>query len=60
VLKLRKNSIVDLPSALIFASIFLLMVFKVLPVAILVAIAGLFGIAISLLRSHAAPKGDAK
>ena len=58
VVKLRKSSIVDLPSALIFVVIFLLMVFKILPVAILVAIAGLFGIAISLLRSRAAPKGD--
>ena len=60
VLKLRKTSIVDLPSVLIFVTIFLLMVFKILPVAILVAIAGLFGIAISLLRSRFAPKGDAE
>jgi len=58
VLKLRKNSIVDLPSALIFVLVFLLAVYKLLPVAILVAIAGLFGIAISLLRDRAAPKGD--
>jgi len=60
VLKLRKNSIVDMPAALIFISIFLLAVFKVLPVALLVAIAGVFGIAISLIRRRAAPKGDAE
>ena len=59
VLKLRKSSIVDLPSALIFIVIFLLMVFKILPVEALVAIAGFFGIAVSLLRNHFTPKGDA-
>jgi chromate transporter len=60
VLKLRKNSIIDLPSALIFVAVFVLAVYKVLPVAILVAIAGFFGIAISLLRNRFTPKGDAK
>ncbi|MCL2662093.1 MAG: chromate transporter [Oscillospiraceae bacterium] len=60
VMKLRKNSIVDLPSALIFTVIFLLMVFKILPVAVLVTLAGLFGIAISLLRNRSTPKGDAE
>jgi chromate transporter len=59
VLKLRKNSVVDLPSALIFTVIFLLTVFKTLPVAALVAIAGLLGIAVSQIRSRATPKGDA-
>jgi chromate transporter len=60
VLKLRKNSLIDLPSAVIFVVIFLLAVYKILPVAILVAVAGVFGIAISLLRNRATPKGDAK
>jgi len=60
VIKLRKNSIVDLSTALIFLAVFLLSVFRVLPVALLVAIAGVFGIAISLLRDRATPKGDAE
>ena len=60
VMKLRKNSIIDFTSALIFVVIFLLTVFKILPVAILVAIAGVFGVAISFLRDYAAPKGDAE
>jgi len=60
VLKLRKNSIVDIPAALIFIAVFLLAVYKVLPVALLVAIAGVFGIAISILRKRLAPKGDAE
>ena len=60
VLKLRKNSIVDIPAALIFIAVFLLAVYKVLPVALLVAIAGVFGIAISMLRKRLAPKGDAE
>ena len=60
VVKLRKSSIIDLPSALIFVVVFLLMVFKILPVALLVALSGLFGIAISILRKNSAPKGDAK
>ena len=63
VFKLRKNSIVDIPSALIFIAIFLLAVYKILPVAALVAIAGVFGIAFSMLRKRLAPKapkGDAE
>jgi len=60
VLKLRKNSVVDLSSALIFIAIFLLAVYKVLPVALLVAIAGVFGIAISLIRERMTPRGDAE
>jgi len=60
VFKLRKNSIADLPSALIFIAIFLLAIFKLLPVAVLVAMAGVFGTAISMLRDRATPKGDAK
>ena len=59
VLRLRKNSIIDLPSVLIFLAVFLLAIFKVLPVAALVAIAGVFGIAISLVRKRLAPKEDA-
>jgi len=58
VLKLRKNSIVDLTAAAIFLAVFLLAVFKLLPVAVLVAAAGVFGIAISVLRKRLTPKGD--
>ena len=58
VLKLRKNSIVDLPAALIFIAVFLLAVYNIISVAILVAVAGVFGIAFSLLRKRLSPKGD--
>jgi len=66
VLKLRKNSVIDLPSVFIFLAVFLLAVFKILPVAALVAIAGVFGIAISLVRNritsrdHNDQEGDAE
>jgi len=60
VFKLRKNSVVDLPAALIFIAVFLLAVYNILPVAALVAIAGVFGTAFSLLRKRLAPKGDAE
>jgi len=60
VLRLRKNSIIDLPSVLIFLAVFLLAVYKILPVAVLVAIAGVFGIAISLVRKLLPPKGGTK
>ena len=53
VFKLRKNSVVDLPSAAIFAVIFILAVFMLLPVAVLVLISGVCGVAISLLRKRA-------
>ena len=60
VLKLRKNSVVDLPAAFIFIAVFILAVVNIFSVAILVAIAGVFGIAISLLRKRITPKGDAE
>jgi len=60
VLKLRKNSVIDLPSVLIFIAVFSLSVFKILPVALLVAIAGVFGIAFSMVRERIKQKGDDK
>jgi len=56
VLKLRKHSIIDLPTVIIFISVFLLSIFMVLPVVALVAIAGVSGIVISLLRKQIPPK----
>ena len=50
VFKLRKHAIVDLASVLIFAAVFALAVFTSLHVAILIGVAGICGIAISLLR----------
>jgi len=50
VFKLRKHAIVDLASTLIFAAVFTLAVLTSLHVAILIAVAGISGIAISLLR----------
>ena len=53
VLKLRKNSLIDLTSALIFVAIFILSVYTSIPVALLVIFAGLFGIGISFARKKA-------
>ena len=50
VLKLRRFSIVDLPAALIFSAVFIISVYMLLPVAAIVALAGIAGITISLLR----------
>jgi len=50
VIKLRKHSIIDLASALIFVAIFLLSIFKLIPIPFLVVLAGLSGIIISMLR----------
>ena len=60
VFKLRKHSIVDLPATLIFITVFVLSVFMFLPVAVLIAAAGVCGIVITLLRKGEAPKGDAE
>jgi len=53
VFKLRKNAIVDIPSAGIFIAAFILAVLTSLPVALLIAIAGVCGIAVSMLRRRA-------
>jgi len=58
VLKLRKHSVIDLPTALIFIAVFLLSIFAILPVAALVAIAGVCGIAISMINKRFPPKDD--
>ena len=57
VIRLRKHAIVDLPAALIFSAVFVLSVFMLLPVAVIVALAGACGIGISLLRNRTTPKG---
>jgi len=53
VVKLRKHAIVDLPSILIFITVFLLSMFTSLHVAILVVASGFCGIVISSLRKGA-------
>jgi len=53
VIRLRKHSIVDLFSALIFIAVLILSVFTAVPVAVIIATAGIFGIAISMLRKKA-------
>ena len=50
VIKLRKHSLVDLMTAVIFLIIFILSVYTVIPVAVLVIFAGIFGILITLAR----------
>jgi len=61
VLKLRKHSIIDWPSALICAIVFVLAVFAFLPIPILIITAGICGMIISSLRKCKAPEdGEAK
>jgi len=55
VVNLRKHSVIDIPTVLIFIAVFLLSIYMLLPVAALVAIAGVCGIAISLLRKYMPP-----
>jgi len=50
VFKLRKNAVVDIPAAGIFLAAFILAVLTSLPVALLIATAGVCGIAVSMLR----------
>jgi len=57
VFKLRRHSIIDLPSALIFSAVFVLSVYMFLPVAVLVALAGVCGTTISLIRKGTPPEG---
>jgi len=52
VFKLRKNSIVDIPAAVIFLIVFLLAVYMIFPVAILIVAAGICGILISTFRKR--------
>ena len=58
VFKLRKHSVVDLPAALIFSVVFILSVYMFLPVAAIVAIAGVCGVLIIFLRKKTGPKGE--
>ena len=60
VLKLRKHSVIDIPTVLIFIAVFFLSTYMILPVAALVAIAAVSGIVISLLRRPKPPEGGAK
>ena len=55
VLKLRKNAVIDLPTVCIFLVIFVLAVYMLLPVAVLIALAGVSGIVISTIRKKATP-----
>jgi chromate transporter len=50
VIKLWKSAVVDKPSIIIFAAVFLISVFTSLSTAILVIAAGVVGVAISMLR----------
>jgi chromate transporter len=60
VVKLRKHSIVDLSSAVIFVVVFILSVYMLIPVALLVMMAGICGIAIMHFRKNQPPNGGAE
>lgn len=57
VFKLRKKAVVDLPAAAIFVAAFILSLYMFLPMAAIIAIGGVCGIAISTLRKRATPGG---
>ena len=56
--KLRKHSVIDIPTVLIFCAVFLLAVYMALPVAFLVLLAGICGLAFSFIRKKKASGGD--
>jgi len=60
VFKMRKFALLDFATVSIFVAVFLLSVFTPLPVAVLIASAGVCGLAISLIRNSRTPKGDAE
>ena len=62
VLKLRKSSIIDIPSAVIFFIVFLISVIWGFSPAILVLISGIAGLSIRIAQKHhkAPEKGDTK
>jgi len=55
VLKLRKHAIIDLPAALIFITVFILSIYVLLPVAVLVALAAVCGVAVTMIRKRITP-----
>jgi chromate transporter len=60
VFKLKKHSVIDIPSVLIFSFVFVFSIYVLLPVAALVALAGVFGISITLLRKKYSKNGGAQ
>ena len=60
VFKMRKHSVIDFPSAFIFAAVFVVSVLTSLHVAIIVAAAGICGFTISAFKNRSAPKGGAE
>ncbi|MDR2568965.1 MAG: chromate transporter [Oscillospiraceae bacterium] len=55
VIKLRKHAIIDLSATAIFIVVFLVSVYKLLPVAVLIVLAGICGVLISLIRKNRSP-----
>ena len=60
VLKLRKHSVVDISTGIIFIFVFILSIYMSVPVALLVIVAGICGVAISLVQKRISPEGDSK
>jgi len=58
VIKLRKNAVIDIPAFVIFLAVFAISILTSLPVALLVAAAGVCGIIISSLRKTLKEKSE--
>ena len=56
VFKLRKHALIDIPAAIIFVAVFILSVYMLFPVAILIAVAGVCGLVISVIRKGRSPE----
>ena len=57
VLKLRKNAVVDLATVCLFIIVFVVAVYMLLPVAVIIALAGFSGVVISMIRKKITPPG---
>ncbi len=52
VTKLLKKAVIDIPTAIVFAAVFLLSMFTSLPVAVLVVLSGIVGVCIKSVKKH--------
>lgn len=52
VTKLLKKAVIDIPTAIIFAAVFLISMFASLPVVILVVLSGIVGVCVKTAKKH--------
>ncbi len=52
VTNLLKKAVIDIPTAIVFAAVFLLSMFTSLPVAVLVVLSGIVGVCVKSVKKH--------